>query len=348
MRQREVLYMSQGELDMTGAVSVSHAQGSKAHQDITGSMETWNGCLRYTGTLISKWSLWLRIRGPASVCDVYKSLAPLMLYAVALVVVVLYALADQLHDFVCRILIPQYYFPYTTPLALIQVLLNVLALLGLRALGVVPLNPFSLRLAERLMVPAVCGSVQSVLAMWARASAHSGLFPLIGRLLPLFSLAWGHLLGVSKPNSAHFTCLLTAITLTSIGITAYEGVYDVEPLEYFYSPLSLFLHSLSLAWLSNVAQTERDHATTFDLYYTLSVTQSALLVLLCVLHPDTARAITHGSWHTLLFLGYLLSVLLLGSVQIFLVNVTALRYSPLTAALLHSARGLAMPLIKLL
>lgn len=54
--------------------------------------------------------------------DVYKSLAPLMLYAVALVVVVLYALADQLHDFVCRILIPQYYYPYTTPLALIQVL----------------------------------------------------------------------------------------------------------------------------------------------------------------------------------------------------------------------------------
>lgn len=100
-----------------------------------------------------------------------------------------------------------------------QVLLNILALLGLRALGVVPLNPFSLRLAERLMVPAVCGSVQCVLAMWARASAHSGLFPVIGRLLPLFSLAWGHLLGVSKPNSAHFTCLLTAITLTSIGIT---------------------------------------------------------------------------------------------------------------------------------
>lgn len=122
----------------------------------------------------------------------------------------------------------------------------------------------------------------------------------------------------------------------------------MEPLEYFYSPLSLFLHSLSLAWLSKVAQTERGHATTFDLYYTLTLTQSALLVLLCALHPDTARAITHGSWHTLLFLGYLLAVLLLGSVQIFLVNVTALRYSPLTAALLHSARGLAMPLIQLL
>lgn len=98
-------------------------------------------------------------------------------------------------------------------------LLNVPALLVLHALGVAKLKPFSWRLAERLMVPAVCGTVQSVLALWAQASAHSGFYPLTGRLLPLFSLAWGHLLGISKPNSAHFTCLLTAITFTSMGIT---------------------------------------------------------------------------------------------------------------------------------
>ncbi|XP_026800115.3 uncharacterized protein si:ch211-248a14.8 [Pangasianodon hypophthalmus] len=316
-------------------------------------METWHGCPGYTSTLSSKWFSWLRIRGPPSVracvCNVYKSLAPLMPYAAALVVVVLYALADQLHGFVCRIFIPQYHYPYSTPLALMQVLLNILALLGLHALGVVQLNPFSRRLAERLMVPAVCGGVQCVLALWARASAHSGLYPLTGRLLPLFSLAWGHLLGVSKPNSAYFTCLLTATTFTSIGITVYgEGVYNMEPLEYFYSPLSLFLHSLSLAWLSKVAQTEQGHATTFDLYYTLTVTQSVVLALLCVMHPDTPQAITHGSWHTLLFLGYILAVLLLSAVQIFLVDVTALRYSPLTAALLHSTGGLVMPLINLL
>ncbi|KAG7328657.1 hypothetical protein KOW79_008601 [Hemibagrus wyckioides] len=295
---------------------------------------------------------WLQKRGSSSVrayaCDVYKSLAPIMLYAAALVVVVLYALADQLHDFVCRIFFPQYHYPYTAPFALIQVLLNILALLGLHSLGLVQLNPFSWRLAERLLVPAVCGAVQCVLALWAQASAHSGLYPLTGRLLPLFSLAWGHLLGVSKPNSAHFNCLLIAITFTSIGITAYDGVYNMEPLEYFYSPLSLFLHSLSLAWLSKVAQSVRGHATTFDLYYTLTVTQSVLLLLLCVMHPDTPQAITHGSWHTLLFLGYMLAVLLLGSVQIFLVDITALRYSPLSAALLHSARGLTTPLINLL
>lgn len=44
-----------------------------------------------------------------------------MLYAAALVVIVLYALADQLQSFVCRIFIPQYQYPYTAPLALLQV-----------------------------------------------------------------------------------------------------------------------------------------------------------------------------------------------------------------------------------
>lgn len=131
-------------------------------------------------------------------------------------------------------------------------------------------------------------------------------------------------------------------------LSVYKGVYNMEPLEYFYSPLSLFLHSLSLTWLSKVSQTERGHATTFDLYYILSVTRSVLLVLLCVMHPDTPQAIEHGNWQTLLFLGYMLAILLLGAVQIFLVDITALRYSPLTAAVLQSARGLATPLMNLL
>lgn len=125
--------------------------------------------------------------------------------------------------------------------------LNVLVLLVLRALGVVKLNAFSWRLAERLMVPAVCGAVQCVLALWAQASAHSGLYPLTERLLPLFSLAWGHLLGVSKPNSAHFTCLLTAITFTSIGITGrrtlipsmHKGSVSVGIMGVFFQTLDL-------------------------------------------------------------------------------------------------------------
>ncbi|XP_072546685.1 uncharacterized protein [Salminus brasiliensis] len=283
----------------------------------------------------------------AHVYKVCKSLTPLLLCVAALVVVVVYSLADRLHSFVCGIFMPQYHYPYAVPLALIQTLLSLLALLALRATGLVRLKPFSLRLAEHLMVPAVCGSVQSVLALWAEASAHSGLYPLTARLLPLLSLAWSHLLALSTPSHARFTCLLAVVSFISVTLTVCEGLYAIEPLEYFYSPLSLFLHSLSLAWLAKVAQSERGHTSIFDLYYTLAVSRCLLLGLLCLLHPDSPRAVVYGSWHSLLFLGYMLGMLLLGAAQGLMVDFTALRLSAAAAALLHSARGLALPLFHL-
>ncbi|XP_036450059.1 solute carrier family 35 member D3 [Colossoma macropomum] len=301
---------------------------------------------------ISKCSVWLRVHCATAlrVCVYkgYKSLAPLLPCGAAVVVVVLYSLADKLHSFVCGIFMPQYHYPYAVPLALIQMLLNLLALVGLHAAGLVMLKPFSLRLAERLMVPAVCGSFQSVLALWAEASSHSGLYPLTARLLPVLSLAWSHLLALTTSNNTHFNCILVAVTFISVTITAREGLYTIEPLEYLYSPLSLFLHSLSLAWLAKVAQSERGHTSIFDLYYTLTVTRSLLLGFLCLLHPDSPRAITDGSWHSLLFLGYMLGILLLGAVQVLMVDITALSLSGMAAALLHSARGLTLPLYNLL
>lgn len=122
----------------------------------------------------------------------------------------------------------------------------------------------------------------------------------------------------------------------------------MEPLEYFYSPLSLVLHSLSLVWLAKVAQAERGHVSTFDLYYNLTVTRSILLGLLCVVHPDGPKALGHGSWHSLLFFGYMLGMLLLGAVQLLFVDVTALYFSALPAAVLHATRGLVLPLFNLL
>ncbi|XP_026851931.2 solute carrier family 35 member D3 isoform X1 [Electrophorus electricus] len=282
------------------------------------------------------------------VCEVSKILSPLLLYSAALLFVVLYSLADQLHSFVCGVFIPQYHYPYIVPLALMQVLVHVLALLGVHAVGLIHLEPFSLPLAERLLLPAVCGSTQSVLALWAESEAHSGLYPLTARLLPLLSLAWGHPLGLGTPRYFHLTCLLMAVTFTSMSVSVREGLHTVEIQECVYSPLSLLLHSLSLTWLSKVARAEQGHTSTFDLYYTLTVTQSLLLALLCLLHPHSLPAIAQGSWHSLLFLGYLLALLLLGALQRLLVDITVLRISALAAALLHSARGLAVPLYNLL
>ncbi|XP_052001829.1 uncharacterized protein LOC127657186 [Xyrauchen texanus] len=303
-------------------------------------------------TLVSRCSAWWQMHTPhalrACIYDVCKPLVPLLLCIAALVAVILYALADNLHSFVCRIFIPQYHYPYAVPLAFIQVFLNLLALLALHGIGLIHLKPFSLKLAERLLVPAICGSVQCVLALWAEANSHSGLYPLIARFLPLVSLCMGHLFVLSMPGSIHISCLLTAVTFASVSVTACQGLHTMEVLEYVYSPLSLVLHSLSLVWLAKVTQSERGHASIFDMYYTLTVSRCLLLGFLCVLHPDGPKALIDGSWHSLLFYGYMLGMLLLGAVQLLFVDVTALYFSALPAAVLHATRGLMLPLFSVL
>ncbi|KAI2654262.1 Solute carrier family 35 member D3 [Labeo rohita] len=249
--------------------------------------------------LVSRCSAWWQMHTPhalrACVYEVCKPLVPLLLGIAALVAVIVYALADNLHSFVSRLFIAQYHYPYTVPLAFIQVLLNLLALLALHGVGLIHLKPFSLKLAERLFVPAVCGSVQCILAIWAEACSHSGLYQLIASFLPMVSLSLGHLFALTK-----------------------------------------------------VSQTERGHASTFDLYYTLTVTRTLLLGFLCVLHPDGPKALINGNWHSLLFLGYMLGMLLLGAVQLLFVDVTALYFSALPAAVLHATRELVLPLFRLL
>ncbi|XP_016421895.1 uncharacterized protein LOC107750860 [Sinocyclocheilus rhinocerous] len=302
--------------------------------------------------LVSRCSAWWQMHTPhalrACVYEVCKPLVPLLLCIAALVAVIVYALADNLHSFVSRIFIPQYHYPYAVPLAFIQVFLNLLALLALHGVGLIHLKPFSLRLGERLFVPAVCGSIQCILAIWAEACSHSGLYPLVARFLPMVSLSLGHLFALSMPGSIHVSSLLTVLTVASVTVTGCKGLHAIEPLEYIYSPLNLVLHSLSLAWLAKVSQTERGHASTFDLYYTLTVTRTLLLGFLCVLHPDGPKALMHGNWHSLLFLGYMLGMLLLGAVQLLFVDVTALYFSALPAAMLHATRGLVLPLFSLL
>lgn len=101
----------------------------------------------------------------------------------------------------------------------LQVLLNLLALLALHGVGLIHLKPFSLKLAERLFVPAVCGSVQCILAIWAEACSHSGLYQLIASFLPMVSLSLGHLFALSMPGSIHVSGLLTVLTIASVTVT---------------------------------------------------------------------------------------------------------------------------------
>ncbi|XP_059928511.1 uncharacterized protein si:ch211-248a14.8 isoform X2 [Gadus macrocephalus] len=269
---------------------------------------------------------------------------------------VIYVLADKLQRFVAGIFIPQYHYPYVVALCFAQVVLSLLVLNLLHLLRLVSLKRCSRALGgERLLVPAVCGGAQAVMALWARAnsSVDGGLFPLAACLLPLVTAGWSHTLRLAAPPSARVTGLVGALSGMSLVVTGSQATLSgTHPLEYLYAPLSLILQGLALAWLAKVSEAQRHHphnqqqASSLDLYYTHLVHQSWVLGLLWLLHPDGPWwALTEGSWCCLLFHGYLLALLLLGAGLQCAVYLTAQRWSPLAAALLSTGPELTGPLL---
>ncbi|XP_034537757.1 uncharacterized protein si:ch211-248a14.8 [Notolabrus celidotus] len=280
-----------------------------------------------------------------------KQLVPVL----CLVVVVIYGLADKLRNFVAGIFFPQYHYPYAVALCFAQVLVSLFVLNLFHVLNLVPLKRHSRSLGEKVLVPSICSSTYAVLATWAKASStYNSLFPITLPLLPIVTIGFSFCLKLLPPPPLHFFVLSSLLCGTSFVITASQGVASVTPLEYMYAPLALLLHSLSLTWLAKVSETERrlppdSQASVFDIYYTQLVNQSWVLGLLWLLHPDSPwHVLSKSSWHSLLFHGYLLAVLLLGMVLNFLVGVSALCVSPLAAALLHSARQVVQPYLQLL
>lgn len=262
-----------------------------------------------------------------------------------------------------------------------QVLVSLLFLNLLHALNLVVLKGYSRSLGERLLLPAICNSVQAVLTMWAKASSSSAtLFLVTVPLLPLVTLALSFILKLRSPPSLHSSALISIISGMVIVITgklvcfyeqilsllvkkcvffffistASKGLQGVEPLEYIYAPLALILHSISLISLTKVSEAERHRhpdtqASAIDIYHTQMVNQSWLLGFLWLLHPDNPwQVLSQSSWHSLLFHGYLLAIILLGMVLNFMVGMSALCVSPLAAALLYSTRQIIQPLLQLL
>lgn len=151
------------------------------------------------------------------------------------------------------------------------------------------------------------------------------------------------------PHIQPFVCLFVCLAAVS------QGLEGTEPLEYLYAPLALLLLALSLTWLAKVWEAERQQqpadarASIWDIYYVQLVNQSWILGLLWLLHPHSPWLVFgRSSWHSLLFHGYLLAVLLLGAALHFLLGATALSLSPLAGALLHSARQLVQPFFQML
>ncbi|XP_048843910.1 uncharacterized protein si:ch211-248a14.8 [Brienomyrus brachyistius] len=269
-----------------------------------------------------------------------------------LLALTLYSLNAWLYKLLTEIFVSQYRFPYAVQLAFAQALLMLAVLSSLCSLGCLPLQPYSLHLGERLLVPAICQGAHAALALWAQANGAAVLHGLAERLLPLACTACSHALALTLPLSSHSIVLLAGAVLTSVSLTVMRASLWIDALICLYAVLSVFLHSLSLCWLAKVGEGEAvrggRRVSSLDLCFSMTINESLVLGFLCLLHPDGAPALSGGSWQSLLFLAYLLGVLLLGALQHLLLAIAALRCSPVAAALLHTAQGLAEPLTSLL
>lgn len=268
---------------------------------------------------------------------------------------VIYGLADKLRNFVIGLFIPQYHYHYPVVLSFGQVLVSLVVLNLLHVLGVVPLKRYSWSLGEKLLLPAICSGLQDVMVMWFKSSSlYTGLLLLVGSLLPLVTVSFTFALKMASPPSVHISVMIAILSGTSVVITVSKGFSHIDPLEYLYAPLALILHGLSLTWLGKVSDVENRRppeaqTSAFDIYYTTLVNQGLVLGLLWLLHPDSlSRVLSQGSWNSLLFNGYLLAILLLGTLLNFLVGMSALCVSPFAAAVLHSAKQVLAPFFQLL
>ncbi|XP_057704619.1 uncharacterized protein si:ch211-248a14.8 isoform X2 [Corythoichthys intestinalis] len=302
-----------------------------------------------------RWRSWGWCKSTARTFSSKHALKP-MLPALCVVLFFLYGLVNKLRSFVAGIFLPQYHYPYVVALCFGQVLLSLFFLNLFHILGLAPLRPYNRPLAERVLVPAICSSVHAVLTMWAEASgSYAGLSPLSLPLLPVITVGLSFVLKVTALPSAHSFVLLSILTGSSLVFTASCGISVMEPLEYVYTPLAVILLSLSLTWLAKAYEAEHrcltadNQSSVLDVYYNLVVNQCWLLGLLWTLHPDSPLLVlSRGSWHSLLFHGYLLAILLLGMLLDFAIVMSALSISPLAAALLHSARELVHPFVHML
>lgn len=306
-------------------------------------------CNRRSAWLKQGWGVFL-LKSLVSSPQLKPLLPPL---CVLLLVTV--GLGSRLYNFVAGIFIPQYHFPFSVALCFGQVVISLLFLNLLHLLGAASLQGYSRALCEKLLVPSVCSSVGSVLSVWARAnSSLPGLFSLVAPLLPLLTAALSFLFRLTSPLSTHVSVFISFISGASLFIPVSRGVSAVDFLEYIYAPLALILHGVSLVWLAKVSEAENrlsvsTKASVSDIYYCHLVNQSGILGLLWLLHPESPwHVLSRGSWHTLLFHGYLFAILLLGMARNYLVGITALSFSPLAAAVLHSGYQLALPFLSLL
>uniref|UniRef100_H2LK94 Si:ch211-207n2.7 n=1 Tax=Oryzias latipes TaxID=8090 RepID=H2LK94_ORYLA len=227
-----------------------------------------------------------------------------------LVVVLIYGLADRLRNFVAGIFIPQYHFPYPVALSF-----------ALFSFPQVLVSLLFLNLLHALNLVA--------LKPYSRSLGERLLLPAICNSAQAVLTMW------AKASSSSASLFLVTVPLLPLVTLALS--------------FTLQLSSLTSCQITERHRHPDTQASAFDIYHTQMVNQSWLLGFLWLLHPDNPwQVVSQSSWHSLLFHGYLLAIILLGMVLNFTVGMSALCVSPLAAALLYSTRQIVQPLLQLL
>ncbi|GCC34909.1 solute carrier family 35 member D3 [Chiloscyllium punctatum] len=245
-----------------------------------------------------------------------------------------YTLCSGFSEFFNGVFINQYRFSFPAFIAVCQALLTVVVLQLLSQARLLKIQPYSLESGEIFLLPSICFSFHSVLTLWAVTSSNSVGFNFIRQFTPLATLALTKIFKLKKRTSSNSAFLVLLVTLCS-ALAGLQNFTD-EALVYAYGVLNLMFKS---TYLILIQETCEDHkSSVVDVYYTCSINTCPLLLLYCLLHPDTPQIFSSGSWSSLIFLGFFSLVLLLGCLLNFLVFLCTLLSSALTMNLFEVAK----------
>nr|XP_014350351.1 PREDICTED: solute carrier family 35 member D3-like [Latimeria chalumnae] len=257
---------------------------------------------------------------------------------------VLYILCSEYSDFLNRVFITQYRYGYPAFLTLCQVLLTWFILEWLRFFQWTSIQPYSLEVGEILLLPSICFSFHSILSLWAVTNAPFTSYMLIIRFMPLVNLILAHLFTIKSKPSLRETFIVIIVTLCSI-ITGVQNFHD-DAITYVYGLLGLAFESFYLTLIQKTKEDQRLSAV--NIHYTCVINSVPILVVLCLIHPDTLKALASGSWLSLIFLGFFSLLLILGCILKFLICFCACQSSAVTVGMMDIAKRDTMTLRSLL
>ncbi|XP_078387106.1 uncharacterized protein LOC144668676 isoform X1 [Cetorhinus maximus] len=246
----------------------------------------------------------------------------------------LYLLCSGFSEFFSGVFINQYRFNFPAFIALCQALLTIVVLQLLRQAGLLKIQPYLLESGEIFLLPSICSGFHSVLTLWAVTSSNSIVFTFIQRFTPLATLVFLETFNLKKRTS--FSNAFLVLLVTSCSIFAGLQIFNDEAVVYVYGLLNLLFKSTYLPLIQKICE---DHKkSVVDVYYTCTINSCPLLLVYCLLHPDTPQIFPSGSWSSLIFLGFFSLVLLLGSLLNFLVFLCTLLSSALTMNMIEVAK----------